>query len=37
MYQIKSGDQCVAYDFSKHRGWERKDNKDKAVCPGCET
>lgn len=35
-YQIRSGDQWFAFDFCKHCGWERGDNKDKDVCPGCE-
>lgn len=35
-YQIKSGDQWFGYDFCKHCGWERGDNLDKDVCPGCE-
>lgn len=35
-YQIKGDDQWFAYDFCKHCGWERGDNKDKDVCPSCE-
>ncbi len=35
-YQVKDGDNWVAYDYCKNCGFEPGDNHDKDVCEDCE-